>query len=181
MNQNPKLQTLSILVIGLGIGWLAGLSTSPIVASIITSLVALGAGVVAGLQVIQEKTEENTTATKKKYIDARPVALLILGIALAAPCGILARTYHIFEPTQVISKQTDTKNSSQNQGVLFGNSESECNQILSLATMGNYKEFIEELKVSSIPHSEEMVKKFESEPKTLEFFLRIICQNHNKS
>jgi len=176
MNTDHKSQALWILIIGVGIGWLAGLSTSPIIAGIITSLIALGAGVVTGLQVIENKKEENAEK-EKHYINAKPLALLILGIALAAPCGILARTYHVFEPSPIISKQIETKNSSQNQGVLFGNYESECTQILNLATIGNNKAFLEKLKQSNLPQSEEMVNKFGNEPQTLEYFLRIICQN----
>lgn len=113
MNTNHKSQALWILIIGVGIGWLVGLSTSPIIAGIITSLIALGAGVVTGLQVIESKKEENVEK-EKHYINAKPLALLILGISLAAPCGILVRTYHVFESSSIISKQTDTKDFKQN-------------------------------------------------------------------
>jgi len=187
-----KTQSLSVLIIGLGIGWLAGLSVSAIVSSIITSLLGLGAGLVAGLQTIQRSKENNFRDRVERYFDARPAALLVLGIALAAPCGIMVRTYHVFEPSQsgVVINKTQAgsleksllnellilKKEKQDQGVLFSQYEEECSLILSLATMGNYSAFMQELKRSKIPAAEEMVFKFQDDPESLEFFLKTICR-----
>ena len=187
-----KSQGLWVLIIGLGIGWLAGLSVSAIVSTIITSLLGLGAGVVTGLQTIQHKNEDDLKYRIGQYVDAKPAAILVLGIALAAPCGIMIRTYHVFEPPQqgiiasvsqsdsldivTLSELLKLVKENQEKGVLFSHYEEECKQILSYATMKNYSVFVEELRDSNIPGAKEMVLKYQNDPETLEFFLRTICR-----
>ncbi|MGK7898974.1 MAG: hypothetical protein AB4372_36510 [Xenococcus sp. (in: cyanobacteria)] len=90
-------QGISIFVIGGGIGWLAGLSASPVIATVLASLVGIGAGIVTGLSsIVTGKKRETNEVSNFREIDARPAALLVLGIALAAPLGIMARTSQIF-------------------------------------------------------------------------------------
>jgi len=43
------IQVFSVLLSGLGIGWLCGLSWSPVIAGVITSLLAVASGVVSTL------------------------------------------------------------------------------------------------------------------------------------
>lgn len=75
---------LSLVVAGLGLGWLVGLSLTPVIGAVLTSLLGLVAGVVAGLSVIG--------TDKVKIYNTWPMALLILGIAVGASAGVLART-----------------------------------------------------------------------------------------
>lgn len=82
-------QWVSFAVIGLGIGWLTGLSASPVLAIVLTSILGALGGVVAGLKASRLRTR----------IDARPLAWIVLGLALAAPLGILARSHRLFGPT----------------------------------------------------------------------------------
>lgn len=170
-------QAFSILIIGIGIGWLAGLSISSVVGGIITSLLGIGAGIVTGLQTIRPQKGENQNGSKKQVVDARPAAILVLGIALSSPCGIMARTYHVFEPRQ---HQNSSERKPQDQGVLFAEYQDECEQILGLATMGNYKAFLEQLKASNIPVAKELVPKFQHEPGKLRQLVKIICQDREK-
>jgi hypothetical protein len=181
-------QALSILVIGIGIGWLAGLTVSPVVGGIITSLVGIGAGVVTGLHAVRSGKGENQSNSNGRHIDARPAALLVLGIALSAPCGIVARTYHVFEPLKYQAvvgknqsssgktKQSDSSMSDHYRGVLYGVYQSECEQLLSLAIMGNEKALIYRMKESTIPCAQDMVANFQDDPKTLVMLLKTICK-----
>ena len=50
LNKWPE--SVYILVVGLGVGWLTGLSTSPVIAGVLSSIMGVAAGVVAGLKSI---------------------------------------------------------------------------------------------------------------------------------
>ncbi len=58
-------------------------------------------GAVVGLRSIGKDSSSSDGGNQKSQVSALPAALLVLGIALAAPLGILARTYHVFEPPAV--------------------------------------------------------------------------------
>ncbi len=170
---------------GSGIGWLVGLSVSAVVGGVIASLLSIGAGIVSGLQAVQlGKGDTGNGGAHIYYVDARPAAMLILGIALAAPCGILARTHHVFEPHQ--SKLNPPGQSlsydkqKQYAGVLFGIHREECAQVLDLAMMGNYKAFTEQLLVSDIPLAKEITSRFQGDPHTLARLVKIICRGSSK-
>ena len=183
-------QGISVFLIGLGIGWLAGLSVSAVVSTIIASLLGLAAGIVTGLQSIQKKKAKDLDQETEQILDAKPAAILVLGIALATPFGIMVRTHHVLEPPKIVSTTSATDslkrslavehlNSTrepQEQGVLFSQYEDECTQLLSLAAMKNDSAFIRELKKSSIPGAPEMVAKFHDDPEVLEFFLNMLCR-----
>ena len=81
---------LTILTCGLGVGWILGLSVSPavqIVVSSMAALVACVAGVGAGI---------NEIKGKRFAFDPSFVAWLIFGLCAGAPLGILARTNELF-------------------------------------------------------------------------------------
>jgi hypothetical protein len=188
-------QVLSIFLIGAGIGWLAGLSVSPVVAGIITSLLGIVTGIVTGLQSFQYVKNETPSLPKKFIIDARPAAILVISIALFAPIGILARTYHVLEPSQMHSEDDGNRQSngidaytsnganrsSQDQGVLFGVYQSECRQLLSLATMGNNKALITELNRSEIPTIINLTSEFKNEPETLHRVINSVCSFYGQN
>lgn len=74
---------LYFILAGLSIGWLVGLSASPVLAPVLGALVGALAGLVAGARV---------TTTKGILLDPAPVAWTLVGMAVAAPFGILVRT-----------------------------------------------------------------------------------------
>jgi hypothetical protein len=148
--------------------------------------------VVTVLQSLQLTKDNDPRHNTDPYLNAKPAAIFILGIALATPIGILVRTYHILEPhrTGIIYNHADSSKTAsttaaqnvnrekQDQGVLFAQYEDECDQLLSLAAMKNYTAFVQELKKSNIPGAQEMVSKFQDDPETLEFFLKTIRRNY---
>ncbi|MCB0589486.1 MAG: hypothetical protein KDD06_29650 [Phaeodactylibacter sp.] len=183
-------QGLSVLLIGMGIGWLAGLTIAPVASSILTSILGLASGVVVGLQTI--KPWKGASGEKNSsYLDARPAALLIVGIAFATPAGIMARTHALFEPRsretagitpadeeEVLDMgQSTGPKSKVRQGVLFSNYKESCDIILGEAVAENYPSFLGELSASEeIPQAKEMVERYKDDPETLAYFLDIICQ-----
>jgi hypothetical protein len=71
---------------GLGIGWLVGMSVSPVLAVVVTSLLAAaaaGASVLSGIQ--RSETDRS--------INIVPVFVLVLGIVVGSVAGVLTRTH----------------------------------------------------------------------------------------
>jgi hypothetical protein len=76
------------LLIGLGIGWLTGLSVTPVVQSVLGAVLALVGTLVAALAGLQPDNRP-----KLPKVSPWPLAALVLGIALAAPAGVFVRTH----------------------------------------------------------------------------------------
>jgi hypothetical protein len=94
------LAPLSLFVSGLCVGWLIGLSISPVLQTVLTSVLALVTGAVsilAGLSVADGDSGDKPRRRRVKVTPV-PVAMLVLGIAIGAPFGIHARTNLWFGP-----------------------------------------------------------------------------------
>ena len=149
-------QTIYVLIVGMGIGWLSGLSVSPVIAGVLTSIMGIAGGVVAGLKsMAKDGASAGGGRASISQIDALPAAVLVLGIALAAPLGIMARTYHVFEPPAVRQAVLDQiaqtgKVSDQDRSVLFSASASECAELLALASNPNTAAFRDALAASDM-------------------------------
>lgn len=89
-----------MLVSGISIGWLSGLSVSPVLATVLSSLLAALGGVVAGLHSVEKDRERG------KLTHTAPVALLLLGVAIAAPVGVMVRTHCLLEVGRECAPQT---------------------------------------------------------------------------
>jgi hypothetical protein len=96
-------QWLSLVTIGLGIGWLTGLSATPVLSVVLTAILGAAAGLVAGTKV----------APLLRRIDARPLATIVLALALSAPLGILARSYRLFGPVTLARAPMTTPTAAQ--------------------------------------------------------------------
>lgn len=84
-----------IAISGVGIGWMTGLSLSPVLESILAPVLTLavtGAAILSGLQI------ENKNIPKVK--DLKPVAVLIACIAVGATIGMFTRAYSSYWPTK---------------------------------------------------------------------------------
>jgi hypothetical protein len=87
---------------GLGIGWLVGMSVSPVLAVVVTSLLAAaaaGASILSGIQKPESYREINVV----------PVFVLVLGIVIGSVFGVLTRTRSWLatpaaDPTQTVLK-----------------------------------------------------------------------------
>lgn len=126
------IQLLSLLITGLSIGWLAGLSVSPVIATILASVVGIAGGIVAGARSLSRDDSGGSQTGGLAQIDARPAAVLVLGIALAAPLGIVARTHGVFEPAG-----KGRSSSPVEQGVLFGVNAEQCEELRAMAGYPN--------------------------------------------
>jgi hypothetical protein len=90
---------VSLLVSGLGIGWLMGLSASPILYSVVTSLLGLVvavSGALAGVDLELPSHEQEGARPKQRVVlslvNPLPIVALILGVVAGASVGIYGRT-----------------------------------------------------------------------------------------
>src|SRR5437660_313364 len=95
---NPVSTTLGVLVCGLGLGWLVGLSLSPVLHTVLTSLLTIVVGVVTLLSGLSVAHEQETVTRPFYRLNMLPVALLILCLVAGSSLGVLARTNLLLGP-----------------------------------------------------------------------------------
>jgi multisubunit Na+/H+ antiporter MnhC subunit len=88
---------LCVFLTGIGVGWLLGLSASPVVSIVITSVTGSAAAIVAALSGLNKEAKEaNTEGQRRLAIDPLPLAALVIGIVFGSIVGISARNHHWF-------------------------------------------------------------------------------------
>jgi hypothetical protein len=103
------LDSISLLLCGIGVGWLIGQSLSPVVNTVITSIVVLVASIVGTLSGIKTVPERQTKGEIKKdnnnhwlknftTISPLPLAILVTGLVAGSCLGIYARTNEWLSP-----------------------------------------------------------------------------------
>jgi hypothetical protein len=88
----------ALVVTGFGIGWLAGLSVSPVVSIVITSVTGVAAAVVTALSGLKEDPADPKVKERRRLpqIEVWPLAILLVGMLIGSTLGILARNNHFF-------------------------------------------------------------------------------------
>jgi hypothetical protein len=98
--QTTLLAYLSLVITGFGIGWLVGLSVSPVVSVVITSVTGSAAAVIAAMSGIEGKEDKPEDADKvqtsefKWNVTPFPIAMLVIGLIVGSTFGILARNHN---------------------------------------------------------------------------------------
>lgn len=89
-----------ILVTGIGVGCLVGLSVSPVVSIVITTVVGSAAAIVAALSGLEDRASETGAERQRRLarwrVNPLPLALLVTGLLAGSLVGILARNNHWF-------------------------------------------------------------------------------------
>ena len=187
-------QLRSIVLTGVGIGWLAGLSLSPVAHIVITSVVGLAAAAVAAFASVELPLKEKDAKDKEAAIpvpklpagpvNAAPIAVLVLAIAAGAPLGILARTHQVFGVQEVPSgekkkedKDDEKAKPSAKLGVLFAGDG------VNLKSAAAYEEpgaILVELKGSTNPNVQKFVntlnQKQAEDPLSAADVLQAVCK-----
>ncbi len=81
---------------GIGIGWLVGLSVSPVVSIVLTSVIGSSSAIIAALTGLSNQsrdTDELEQRVSRWYVSPVPLAALTIGILLGSVLGILVRNY----------------------------------------------------------------------------------------
>lgn len=94
----------ALVVTGFGIGWLAGLSVSPVVSIVITTLTGSVATIIAALSGVKEEflNSESSPATLRRLlrnVTPVPLAWLVAGLLVGTVMGIAVRTNNWLSPT----------------------------------------------------------------------------------
>jgi hypothetical protein len=89
-----------LMMIGFGIGWLMGLSVSPVVSIVITSVIGAAAALVAALSGLPDQPD-NLDESKApqpqpiyRQVDPVPMAFLVVGLFLGSLLGVWVRTHN---------------------------------------------------------------------------------------
>jgi hypothetical protein len=100
---------LFVLIVGIGIGWLVGLSETPVVAGAIAVTMAASAALVGSLGKYPQKSAvlTNGGARMSELLDPLPLAALVIGISVGAPIGLYARTSGWFLPAAAPATSPD--------------------------------------------------------------------------
>jgi hypothetical protein len=112
-----SLSLICLLISGMGIGWLLGLSVSPVLHIIVASVMALVMGIVGALAGLNTnpKPERNDSEDNKPEISTReklvkispfPMTALIAGLAIGACLGVYTRTNELLgaNPQRLVQK-----------------------------------------------------------------------------
>lgn len=91
-----------VMIGGLGVGWLVGLSASPVVAGVVTTLLGGIAAVVSafvGVDFHATRSEESQSH-RKSWVRANPLplTLMIVAVVLGSALGVFARTKELLGP-----------------------------------------------------------------------------------
>lgn len=124
---------LPLLIAGAGIGYLCGLSVTPVIQVVLTSIVTLAVsavGILAGIDRSDSGAsgaESNSRRTKIK-VDVLPISMIVLGIALGASAGIYVRANNFLGWKTAESSEADPVTQAR-LGVLYSESIDFCNSI----------------------------------------------------
>ena len=143
----------ALLITGAGIGWLVGLSVSPVISIVITSVVGSAAAIIAAASGLEG---ESASPPIPREVDPWPIAFLVIGLVGGSIGGVRARTYDWLEPdiSQEMAKWTSvgiseekirnelfnaqfsladtgeiSNSSSSDEGVLFAVGAEECDSL----------------------------------------------------
>lgn len=94
---------IALVVTGFGIGWLAGLSVSPVVSIVLTTVTGSVATIVAALSGVKEeflKPEAQPNVLKRLLaaVTPAPLAWLVVGLLVGSSWGLWVRTHNWFSP-----------------------------------------------------------------------------------
>lgn len=148
------LNIISLLLCGISIGWLMGLSASPVIQTVLSSMLAVITSTLSLLLSFQEGMLKEKITDKLGVINVIPLSVFLVGLSLSATAGVYARAndWYGIDPVSFKNKweikdkdksgiikrlyeelhgrDSGTSNS-VSQGVLFNNSEN-CAELLKM-------------------------------------------------
>jgi hypothetical protein len=84
--------SVPILVAGVGIGILSGLSASPVIQVVIAAIIAAACGVIAALAGLARREDGQTDVPVLRRVKTVPMMVLTIGVVVGALIGVRART-----------------------------------------------------------------------------------------
>jgi hypothetical protein len=90
MKSSSSRNAFAIGITGLCVGWLVGLSVSPVIGTVLGSIMAIAAAAVSVLAGL-DPAGSDEKPTRFHGMDGTPLMLLVLGLALGATAGLWVR------------------------------------------------------------------------------------------
>lgn len=181
MTKESFFNNMSLIIIGLGIGWLVGLSVTPgttltVITSIMTVVVLL-ITVVSGLE---SKALENEHLKWK--VSPIPIALFVIGLVVGSSLGIYARTHNLLGVDMEESRsnlpkvvESTLENSTRNlpdptKTILFASEYDECERLQAFSV----DKLPRKVKSSTIKEIRKLPSIIEK-PERLKQVLEVVC------
>jgi hypothetical protein len=162
----------ALLITGFGIGWLAGLSLSPVIGTILAGIMGAASGVVAAVASVGSDI-------LRRRVNAWPAAVLVVGVVVGSSTGIVARSRNLFG-SAVIGEQVESVPSGsmvQDPRVLAGLTalysagSDDCKRLLGSPDQA----LIGALETSRFPWAQRLAKRV-SDPKVLREVVECLCE-----
>jgi len=154
-----------LFISGLGVGYIMGMSISPVVgivlASLITLVVSLSSALAGiGVKKLEHSAPEDSSILRRIEVNPLPIMALTVGIAFGGSFGIWMRTHawlgtlnpgtQVETADQKATKQTDHK---VRAGVFYGVTASQCNDLRSAPSetlLANINQWTDDANVKAI-------------------------------
>jgi hypothetical protein len=88
-NNYPLSYMVCLIITGIGIGWLIGLSVSPVVSIVITSIMGSVVALIAAMSGLEKKGSDDNAG--QWQVNPIPLAMLMIGLFFGSIAGISAR------------------------------------------------------------------------------------------
>jgi hypothetical protein len=136
---NRTARAAAMFASGCALGWLTGLSLSPVIQTVLTSVLGVTVALtslVVGLPSEGAQPLERTLNGKIE-INVAPLAALLIGLALFSPLGIYARTHEWFGSGKGTREAASPEEIKSHEGALFAApSADECLRFKNKAALG---------------------------------------------
>lgn len=131
-----------MFVCGISLGWLVGLSVSPVIQTVMSSLLGLvagPAGLLVGLPTKQFSPTHPAESRLHGPLTATPLAMLLLGIAVASSWGIYCRTHNWLGVARMPSQEGDAQQKQEMAGLFAAPTPDECTRFRGAMARGDLK------------------------------------------
>lgn len=129
-----KIKTfVNLTLIGISIGWMIGLSQSPIISGVVSTILAFIISILIAVSGLDYSKNENRNLISKVNISLFPIAIFCFFLSISGTMGIYVRTHNYlginnFQTQDTIKSETNLK-IFRNSGGFMGNSISTCEEI----------------------------------------------------
>jgi hypothetical protein len=122
-SQKRALRFTALLVPGAALGWMVGMSVSPVAQTIVTAVGTVLLGAVSALAGVRTESKAANGPTQQVHVS--PISFVLLWLALGSAFGVYTRTHDWLSAPRAVSSVAQTSDE-QHKGVLYSTSISEC-------------------------------------------------------
>ena len=164
-----------LFIIGLCVGLLTGLSISPIIQTVLSSILGICIAIVSILSGLESKSANTQNKFFFDYkLNVFPLTLLVVGITLGAIGGIYARTHDVLGRNSTVKVEIKKQDKNDiSSTVLFSNNYKP--EICDIASIYSGKTLIHELLVVDDSSVNKLIDSLNSNPELVKQKLILEC------